>query len=211
MEKAVKHILIVEDQLMPQRLFELYVEQEPEFRLVRSIENADLAELICAQNQVDLILMDVCTAMGASGLEAAARIKKKYPRIRIVIVTSMPEHSFLEKARSAGADSFWYKESAEMPILEVMKRTLAGESVYPDRVPEVQIGLAASGEFTPRELEILRLLMEGLTTRESGAELGISEGNVTQRVKELLSKTGFRTRTGLAVAVQKSGLILPDY
>lgn len=207
----MKHILIVEDQLMPRKLFEMYVEQNPEWRVVRSIDNADLAELVCSQTHVDLILMDVCTAMGASGLEAAQRIKKKYPYIRIIIVTSMPEHSFLEKARKAGVDSFWYKEYSKEPITELIERTLNGESIYPDKTPELMIGLASSSEFTPRELEILPLLMEGLTNREIAAELNISEGNVTQRVKELLSKTGFRTRTGLAVAVQKSGFILSEY
>lgn len=98
-------VLIVEDQSMPRTLFEMYVNQSESYTLAGSISNADMADYHCENSDVDLILMDICTAMGASGLEAAERIKKKFPKIKIIIVTSMPEYSYLKRARLAGVDS----------------------------------------------------------------------------------------------------------
>ncbi len=100
--------------------------------------------------------MDVVTRNGESGLDAAARIKRAFPQIKIIIVTSMPECSYLSRAREIGVESFWYKEEQRESLLDVMERTMAGESVYPDATPELQLGLASSYEFTDRELEVLR-------------------------------------------------------
>ena len=101
------NVMVVEDQAMPRQLFELLISQSPNYNLLFSIESAALAEVYCMKNPVDLILMDICTAMGASGLEAAERIKRQYPHIKIIIVTSMPECSYIERARAAGVESFW--------------------------------------------------------------------------------------------------------
>ena len=125
-------VLIVEDQEMPRQLFEIFVKSDPRYVLAASISNAELAVDFCAHIRIDLILMDVMTELGSSGLDAAEEIKKKYPEIRIIIVTSMPEASWLKRAREIGVDSFWYKEAQKEPILAVMERTMAGERVYPD-------------------------------------------------------------------------------
>ncbi len=204
-------VMIVEDQSMPKQLFEMIVEGTEGYSMVHSITNADMADFFCSQSEVDLIIMDVCTDMGASGLEAAARIKMKYPEIKIIIVTSMPEHSFLKKARDAGVDSFWYKEFSQDSIKELMDRTMAGESVYPDHTPELHIGDASSTDFTPRELQVLRFLLDGYTDKEIASKMGISTNTAHEYVKGMLSKTGFRSRTSLAVATQKSGFVLNGY
>ena len=102
-------VLIVEDQAMPSRLFEMFVEHSGRYQLAASITNADMAEYYCERLKVELVLMDICTSMNANGLEAAERIKKRFPEIKVIIVTSMPEYSYLERARRAGVDSFWYK------------------------------------------------------------------------------------------------------
>ena len=80
----------------------------PEARIARHITITAMAEICCFKNLIDLILMDVCTAMDANGLEAAEKIKKAFPKIKIIIITSQPECSFLDRARSIGVDSFWY-------------------------------------------------------------------------------------------------------
>ena len=88
-------VLIVEDQNIPSELFRIYIESSSDFEHVLSISNASLALSVCEKNDVDLILMDVMTDLGHSGLDAAEEIKKKFPDIKIIIVTSMPEYSWL--------------------------------------------------------------------------------------------------------------------
>ena len=106
------NVLIVEDDPMARKLLEIYINDSEEYKLSLSIESAEMAELYCRRNPIDLILMDVCTAMDANGLDAAAKIKKSCPHIKIIIVTSQPEFSFIERARKAGVESFWYKSSS---------------------------------------------------------------------------------------------------
>ena len=151
-------VMIVEDQTMPRELFELRIQSSEHFETALSIDNASLAEVYCLRFPVDLILMDVVTRNGENGLDAAAKIKRAFPKIKIIIVTSMPEYSYLSRAREIGVESFWYKEEQRESLLDVMERTMAGESVYPDATPELQLGLASSYEFTEREQALLSLL-----------------------------------------------------
>ena len=102
------NVLIVEDDPMARKLFEIILKNSGRYHLEASIESASLAEFYCMTSPVDLILMDVCTALHASGLDAAARVKEKYPQIKIIIVTSQPECDFIDRARLGGVDSFWY-------------------------------------------------------------------------------------------------------
>lgn len=104
------NVLIVEDQDMPRQLLEIYLNSSEQFHHLLSITNASSALSVCKTNPVDLILMDVMTELGHSGLDAAEEIKKEFPKIKIIIVTSMPEYSWLERARNIGVDSFWYKD-----------------------------------------------------------------------------------------------------
>ena len=98
------NVLIVEDSKISREAFERQLESSPDYFVIASIENAANAEIACMRNKIDLVLMDVCTADNESGLIAAAKIKKHYPRVRIIIMTSMPEYSFLQKAKESGCD-----------------------------------------------------------------------------------------------------------
>ncbi len=202
------NVLIVEDQEMPRQLFEIYVKSDPRFHHAASISNASLAVDFCSHGKIDLILMDVMTELGSSGLDAAEEIKKKYPKVRIVVVTSMPEASWLRRARQIGVDSFWYKEEQKEPILSVMERTMAGESIYPDRTPRVQIGNTDNHDFTDRELEILRELISGDSNAEIGERLGIGASTVKYHVQNMLEKTGMHTRTELAAVARSLGIAI---
>ena len=189
------HVLIVEDDPMARKLFEIILQESDRYIVTAAIESASLAEFYCMTSTVDLILMDVCTALRSSGLEAAAKIKKIYPKKKIIIVTSQPECDFVERARKSGVESFWYKDPSAEHLLDVMDRTMRGESVYPDKLPVLQIGLATSEEFTAIELEVLRELTSGDTDDEIAKRLHISIHTVKKYVKTLLQKTGFTTRS----------------
>lgn len=200
--------MIVEDQTMPRELFELKIQSSEQFELAISIDNASLADIYCLKIPVDLILMDVITLGNESGLEAAARIKHLFPGIKIIIVTSMPECSYLKQAREIGVESFWYKESPRETLMEIMERTMNGESVYPDAPPELVLGCASSYEFTERELTVLREITGGDTNQEIAERLNMSVATVKTHVLNMLVKTGFRNRTELAVRARESGLVI---
>ena len=205
------NVMVVEDDPMARKLFEIILASSGRYDLTASIESASLAEFYCMTSDIDLILMDVCTALHASGLDAASKIKKKYPEIRIIIVTSQPECDFIDRARSSGVDSFWYKDPSEDILLEVMDRTMAGESIYPDTTPILDLGLAKSIEFTARELEVLRELTSGDTDDVIAERLNLSTHTVKKHIKSRFQKTGFTTRTQLAVMARDSGLVIRGF
>ena len=202
-------VLVVDDQTIPRQLFESFIASSDRYVLAASVSTARYADSYCAAGKVDLVLMDVVLNDGSNGLDTAERIKKSYPEIKIIVVTSMPDSLFLSRARRISVDSFWYKEAQAVPMLEIMDRTMAGEHVFPDRPPRTQLGLAGSDEFTERELEVLRLLSEGLTDREIAEKLFLSVTTVRFHVNNLLGKTGLSTRTELAVRAVRSGIAVP--
>ena len=117
------NVLIVEDQDIPRELFEIYIKSSEKFHHLLSISSASAALSVCKAGNVDLILMDVMTELYRSGLDAAEEIKKQFPQIKIIIVTSMPEYSWITRAKEIGVDSFWYKDGQKSRILDVMERT----------------------------------------------------------------------------------------
>lgn len=203
-------VLIVDDQNLPRQLFEHIIEGAENYTVAASIDSASVANLYCAKQHIDLILMDVVMADGVNGIEAAARIKQSYPAIKILVVTSMPDSTFLEKARQANVDSFWYKEVQEAPLLDVMDRTMAGEKVYPLQAPALKLGMAEIAAFTDREIAVLRGLVSGWTDKEISKNLGVSYHTVRFHINNLLSKSGCTTRTELAVCAAKQGIVVPD-
>lgn len=204
------HVLIVEDDPMARQLLEIYVEKSGKYTLAQSVESAAFAELCCRARQIDLILMDVCTAMNASGLEAAEKIKREFPYIKVIIITSQPECSFLDRARAAGVDSFWYKNGTAEELVAVMDRTMDGEQVYPETTPPLQLGEVTSDLLSDRELEVLRELVAGEPDAAIAEKLHMSLRTVKAHIQSMRDKTGFRNRTELAVCAREIGLIIND-
>jgi DNA-binding NarL/FixJ family response regulator len=204
-------VLLVEDSKIMRDMVESYIARSQEYSLAASLENAANAEIACMKGEVDLILMDVCTADDESGLKAAAKIKKHNPNIKIIVMTSMPEYSFVQKAKDAGCEGFWYKEYFDKDLLDVMGRVIRGESVYPEEMPAVPVGNAGSNDLTGKELAVLRQLALGYKYEEIAENLGITTNTVKYHIKNLLAKTGYRSALQLVVDVVAKRLILPKF
>lgn len=204
------NVLVCDDQVISRQLFEMIIGSSERYRLMKSLDSARVADVYCAGGNVDLIIMDVVMDPDFSGLDAAALIKKKYPGVKILMVTSMPDSAFMERARGTGVDSFWYKEVQDAPLLDVMDRTMAGEHIYPDSPPTVNLGLARSTELTARELDVLRALVSGMSDKEIAEQLSISFNTVRAHMTSLMSKTGFDSRTELALRAAQTGIVVPD-
>ena len=205
------NVLIVEDQRMMRENMESYIHQNDHYHLAASISNAALAEMSCVQHPVDLVLMDVCTENDESGFEATRKIKTRFPNIKVVIVTSMLDCGYLDRAREVGADSIWFKDVSREELMSVAERTMNGERVYPDKTPEVILGNTTSYEFSEAEVRVLRLLVEGMTYKQMANALGITVDTVKAHVSSMLSKTGFTSKTKLAAVVISKKLIINGF
>lgn len=203
-------IMIVDDQSVSRQMFELYIDRSPNYEVIYSLDTAMFADTYILKAKPDLIIMDILMQDTSNGLEAAEKIKKINPQIKIIAVTSMPEVSWMEKAKAIGIESFWYKEASEESILDIIERTLAGESIYPEETPVVQLGLAKSTEFTPKEIQVLRFLTTGAVNEEIAEKMVISSNTVKTHIQHLMQKTGFKSRTQLAIQARLSGLVIED-
>ena len=206
---AVRKILIVEDQALARTYLCSCVEKCSACEVAGTLSKADAALYRCGEGHIDLILMDICTENGSDGLTAAESIKKLYPMIKIVIVTSMLEGRFLDRAKKIGADSFWYKDSPSGDLVSVIEGTLSGKRFWPDGVPSVRLGNTLSCDLSDREIETLRLLCEGKTNTEIAAELNVAESSVRTYINRMLEKTGYTNRNRLMIAAVGKRMVVP--
>ena len=206
---AKNRILIVEDQALARTYLCSCVEKCTDCEVAGALSRADAALSRCGEGDVDLILMDICTESDSDGLTAAESIKKLYPRIKIVMVTSMLEGRFLDRARRIGADSFWYKDSPSGDLVGVIEGTLSGKRFWPDSVPSVRLGNTLSCELSDREMETLRLLCEGKTNAEIAVKLNVAESSVRTYINRMLEKTGYSNRNRLMIAAVGKRMVVP--
>lgn len=124
-------VLIVEDQAILRESLARSVGDQPDMAVVSAIADASEALGVALRERPDMILMDVCTEHDSNGIVAAARIKEQLPECRIIIMTGMPEITFVDQAREAGVDSFVYKNVGIDELFAVMRSTLAGYCTFP--------------------------------------------------------------------------------
>ena len=209
MSEKVK-VVVVDDQNMARSFFELYIQSSTNYELVKALPSAEIAVEYVERHPVDLILMDVMMRYGMDGLTAAEKIKARHPEIRIILVTSMAESLWEERARKIGVESFWYKEFSETPLLEIMDRTMAGESIYPSDPLQIEFGMSTRAELSDRELAVLRELTCGLSNKEIAERLRISHHTVRGHIQNIMEKTGFSNRLDLAIHAKALGLVVSD-
>lgn len=204
------NVLIVDDKKMSRDSFKGYLQNASDrYTVVAETANAAKAELFCMSGKIDLIVMDVCTEDNEDGIEASAKLKRSFPNMKIVIVTGMTTADLIKRARTAGADSFWYKESEEKELIDVLDRTMNGESIYPDSAPVVKIGTMLSSEITPVEAKVLSLMAMGYTDQKISEELHISYSTVRYHVNQLLNKANYTSRVKLIADLINKDFIVP--
>ena len=209
MSEKIK-VLVVDDQYVARSFFELHVQMSKNYELVSSVANAEQAVAYCMEHPVDLVIMDVMMKYGLDGLTCAKTIKNNNRKIRIILTTSTAEAKWIEKAKSAGIESFWFKEYSDIPLTEVMDRTMQGESVYPGDLPNPDFGDTVKVDLSERELEVLRELTRNRTNDEIAEILHISTFTVKRHIQNMLAKTGYKNRIDLAVNAKTLGLVVHE-
>lgn len=200
-------ILVVEDQGLLCDSLERFLNGQKDMRVVGSCAHADEALELCRKLNPDMVLMDVVTGNTANGIAAAAGIRQKLPEIKIVVMTAVPEISFIGTAQNAGAHSFIYKNIDSEHLLYVIRSTIKGQGIYPGPagVP------AFASRFSDKELAIIRLVCQGKSRKEIAAVLSMSEGSVKAAITRILDKTGFDSIMKFAVYAVANGFIVPGH
>lgn len=205
---AKHRVMIVDDQLIARRMIELLFKDNDDYEIVHSLSSCIFCDAYVLNDDIDLVIMDILMIDGSNGLEAAKKIKKYDPKIKIIMMTSIPEASWIDMAKEIGVDSFLYKESMEDNLLDIVKKTMNGECIYPLEVPKIKVGPLSNASFSQREKDVLREMVTGVSNAQIAQRLNLSEGTVKFHIHNMLEKTGCKTRTELAIEARVSGIVV---
>lgn len=180
-----------------------------DFTVVGKLPTAAYAETYCGKLRPDLVLMDVCTQGGASGLDATKALRMQYPDVKIIVMSGFDEITYAPRAKEAGAHAFVFKSKSLDYFIEIARGVMRGETCFPE-AKTIPMPMGES-PLTEREMEVLRLMCKHLTSKDIAEELFISENTVKYHKSNMLAKTGFSRAVDLAFYMISNGWINPLY
>jgi DNA-binding NarL/FixJ family response regulator len=196
----------VEDQIMLRDTLEHFINAQADMGVVGVTADASKAPELCRSLRPDLILMDVVTEHDADGIAWAGQIRQELPEIKIVIMSSLPELTFINKAREAGAHSYINKNAGKEHLLYTIRSTMNGFGIYPGPVDQSPF----AQQFTEKEIAVIRLVCKGKSRSEAAEELGMAEATIKPIITSILNKSGFDSISKFAIYAASRGLIAPD-
>jgi len=199
-------ILIVEDQTLLRDSLEHIIAEQSDMEVAGKTGSAAKSFELCRRFKPDLVLMDIVTENNESGIAWAAKIRQEFPHIKIVIMTSLPEITFIDRARKAGAHSYIYKNSGFQHLFYVIRNTMEGGGIYPGPADNSHFAV----KFTEAEIAVIHLICQGLSREVIADELKISEKKLKSTITSILDKTGFDSITKFAIYALGHHLIVPD-
>lgn len=216
-QQTMISVLIVDDHMIVRQGLRTLLELMDDIRIVGEASNGKTAVELTARNQPDVVLMDLVMPL-LDGIEATRQICALGIGTKVIALTSFLEDEKIIPAIQAGATSFLLKDVSPNDLVEAIRAAQRGEArLHPtvarrlmDQVTVRPISHLGSEDLTARELEVLRLVAQGMSNREIGQELIISEKTVKTHISNLLSKLALNDRTQLAIYALKNGMVKKD-
>jgi DNA-binding NarL/FixJ family response regulator len=209
-------VLLADDHAVVRRGIRMILDAEPDFDVVaEAADGAAAVEAALAQD-IDLAILDVAMPR-LTGIQAARELAAHRPDVRVLILSMHDNEQFFFEALRAGASGYVLKSGAHEDLIAACRTTMRGEPfLYPRGVAalvreylERPDGPAPDDPLSHRESEVLKLIAEGLTSREIGAILHISDKTVERHRSNILEKLGLRDRVALTRYAIRRGLVEP--
>ena len=206
-------VMIAEDQtLIREGLATLLAQQNDDFEIVGAAADGEQAIEFARRYRPDVVLMDLQMPR-ADGVTATQRILREFPGTGIVVLTTFETNDLIFEAVSAGAKAYLLKDSRIDEIAATIRTVANGQSALspgvaarileefkrlrPRHAPPASVSIR--NDLTARENEILKLIIEGKSNGEIGAQLHLAEGTIKNYVSTILEKCGAKNRTELAI------------
>jgi len=199
-------ILIVDDHAVVGYGLSALLNAESDMTVVASGKTGEEAVEQFRCHRPDLVLMDL-RMPGMSGLEAIREILLIEPKARIIVLTTYGGDEDIRQALDAGAQGYVLKGAPEAQLFDAMRRVHAGMRFIPKEVARLLASRPPNSKLTPREYEVLKLIVKGLSNKAIGEKLGICEGTVKCHVNTILARLGVEDRTQAAVTALQRGLV----
>jgi DNA-binding NarL/FixJ family response regulator len=211
-------ILLADDHEMIRDGLKLVLESVPDLRVVAEAGDGTEALRLALTEQIDLAVLDVSMPR-LGGLQVARELTKQRPSARVLMLSVHDNEQYFFEALKAGASGYVLKSAANRDLIEACRAAMRGESfIYPPAASALirdYLERAAAGEgvpeelLTPRELDVVKLIAEGLTGEEIADALVISRKTVDRHRANILEKLGMRNRVELTRYAIRRGLVEP--
>ena len=208
-------VLLVDDHAMVRQGVRTFLETQADLSVVGEAGSGEEAVGLAAQHVPDVVLMDLIMP-DMDGVETTRQVKRVSPRSQVVVLTSYHEDEHIFPALKAGALSYVLKDLSAEELAAAVRKAAVGEAVLHPRVAarvirELQ-GLRADKvnpftELSERELEVLKLIADGMSNAEMAAKLVLSEKTIKGHVSNILSKLHLVDRTQAAVYAWREGIV----
>lgn len=196
-------ILIAEDQDMVRGALAALLSLEDDIEVVAQVDRGDQVLSAAKQLAPDVALLDI-EMPGLDGIAAAGALRRAFPGIRVLMLTTFGRPGFLRRAMAAGASGFLLKDAPAAELAVAIRRTMAGERVVD---PALAAQALSEGEspLSPREQDVLRASVDGASVAQIATRLFLSEGTVRNHLSSAIQKLDARNRTEAARIAEEKG------
>ncbi|HEY6890520.1 MAG TPA: response regulator transcription factor [Solirubrobacter sp.] len=206
-------VVVADDQQIVRAGFGALLDTQPDITVVATAADGSEAVEVCHAHRPDVVLMDVRMPV-MDGIEATRRVSGD---ARVIVLTTFDLDEYVYESLIAGASGFLLKDVRAEHLFDAVRVVAAGEALLAPSVTRRLIGEFARrrprprtlDELTPREVDVLRELAEGLSNAEIAARLVVSEETVKTHVSRVLMKLGLRDRTQAVITAYETGLVVP--
>jgi DNA-binding NarL/FixJ family response regulator len=206
MEKKIT-VLLVDDHTLVRRGFRRMLEDEPDMQVVGEAGDGEQALKLNRELRPRVVVMD-CALPGMNGLDATRGILEDSPQTAVLMLSMHPESTWIRQAIEAGARGYILKNAVDLELGAAIRKVAAGETVFD---PKVEQRAALKGErgaaLTPRELEILQMIVDGKSNKEIAAVLDLSANTVAVHRANIMNTLGIHKTAELVVYAIRAGLV----
>ena len=204
-------LVIVDDHSIVREGLCSILNAEPDFQVVGEASNGEEALRVVERARPDVVLLDL-KMPGAPGADVCRDITAKRPETAVIILTAFLDSDMIYRCIQAGAKGYVVKDVERADLKRKIRAAARGEGVLDEKaaspvLERLRKGTAAPVQLTEREVTILRLIAEGLTNKEIGAQLYLSEATVKDQLRKIMDKYGVEHRISAVIAASKQGLI----
>jgi DNA-binding NarL/FixJ family response regulator len=200
-------VMLVDDHSLVRRGFRRIIEDESDMEVVAEAGDGEEAVRLAARHRPRVIVMD-CALPGVSGLVATQRILDTAPDTAILMLSMHSEDTLVRQALAAGARGYILKNAVDLELVEAIRKVAAGEQVL---APQLNRTATLKGErgasLTPRELEILQLIVGGKSNKEIASQLDLSVNTVAVHRANIMDALGIHKTAELVVYAIRNGLV----
>ncbi len=197
-------IILADDHQLFREGIRVLLESVNEYQVISEADNAEDLKTQVVELQPDLVIQDY-RMPGGGTISTLEYIKKRYPKIKVIALTGVHSGSLFQQLLDSHADGVLLKEISAQELLTAVRNVLRGEKVFSSTVRE-QV-FAGKPDLSPREFQVLDLVVEGLNNNEISERLNLSPKTIENHRYNLMNKLGVRNAVELMHYVRKNGLL----